>query len=109
MSIKDEIIEAKMKVDNYNNKLNKKYIKSFKCISCKENIIKPEYGEDTNPLKQDKNIWINGTVGLLLFGYGSTHDEESYFLGICDKCVDEHKSLMVNYSELKGKYFKELV
>ena len=106
---KDQAIEAKLIVDQYSTKISKKHIHPLTCICCKETILTPEYQGHSSPLEQQNGVWVGGDVARINFGYGSEHDGQSFFVGLCDKCVVEHKKLLVKYSQVKDKYYKDIV
>jgi hypothetical protein len=107
---KELAIEAKNTLDAYNQKINKKHIKPITCICCKQTEIKPESGaQSPNPLKQEDGKWVNGGVAVIHFGYGSDHDDENYYVGICDKCVTEFNDLLISQKKLREKFYKDIV
>lgn len=64
-------------------------IKSFKCICCGVEI-EPINSEDFNPNndKLESWMWNGGTVEKITMPYGSNLDGSSYYIGICDDCIE---------------------
>ncbi len=91
MITKEEFKKAENIISEYNKQISKELITDRTCCICKTNIIKP-INEFTDPLKQENGMWDGGTVEKVSFGYGSRHDCESYYIAICDGCLDELKS-----------------
>jgi hypothetical protein len=50
------------------------------CCVCKTKEIKSLY--------DSKDMWNEGTVEKITFGYGSKHDMNSFYIAICDECAD---------------------
>lgn len=110
---KEEVKKAKDLFDQYNKRLNKKFIKPLKCVICKDKIIKPnlEYDLNVDPLKQDEAIWIDGTCIKVLIKHGSSFDGNAFFMGVCDECIKTLKEdgLIIDKTILKNKYYKEII
>ena len=87
-----------------------KNLKIYNCICC---------GFEIKPLSKDifsekdtieSWMWNGGVVTRINMPYGSDLDGDSYFIGICDKCVEKlHKEGKAIYIEdyISGKIFKE--
>jgi len=56
---------------------------NYTCCICGVNQIKPLQIDYTTPPNQEITYWDGGTVDLILFGYGSKHDMNSYYVAIC--------------------------
>jgi hypothetical protein len=74
--------------------LHNKYVKEEKtCIVCKKNKVTLEtklHSLPVDPLKQHEDgMWNNGTVERISFGYGSRHDLSTYYIAVCDDCIEE--------------------
>jgi hypothetical protein len=71
-----------------------KNFKSIDCVCCGFNIRKLYDSEVKDLDKYDPTIemWKSGFVSELSIGYGSCHDGDVFFMGICDGCI-EKKSL----------------
>jgi hypothetical protein len=54
-------------------------------------IPKEEYFKnvDMSKYKPESQIWSLGVVEKMSAPYGSCHDGDIFYLGICDDCVDE--------------------
>lgn len=97
-------------VKQYERELNRKFIKDKTCICCKINIIKPvdgmslDYGS-VEPLKQEIGPWEGGDVCRIDLGYGSRFDMSSYYIGLCDDCIEklENEGLIEDVDVLKIK------
>lgn len=57
------------------------------CSICNK-LLEPCWGIVSRP---DKMNYLNGTATLISFGYGSVHDGEEYYLGLCDDCTTQYK------------------
>ena len=51
------------------------------CFVCKEKVIS----------KIEQGMWADGIVEKITFGYGSKHDMDSFYIAICDDCINEVK------------------
>ena len=56
--------------------------------------------------------WLNGTIGFLSCGYGSSFDGDQIILALCDDCLEKKRNLGViagvgNYMS-SADYIKEL-
>lgn len=69
-----------------------KDFKSIDCVCCGVKITKLDNSEVKDLSKYDPTIemWKSGYVTKLSIGYGSSHDGDIFFLGICDKCIGEN-------------------
>ena len=98
----DKYRQAKRTIDTYENQLSVKFVQNYTCICCKKAILEPIW--DLPPAtEQHQGIWRDGTVSLVSFGFGSRRDMESFFVAICDDCIEEAEKLgiVVNYGELR--------
>jgi len=78
---------------------NLKKFKFINCICCGFKISMPDDVEipkeeyfknvDMSKYKPESQIWSLGVVGKMSAPYGSCHDGDIFYLGICDDCVDE--------------------
>lgn len=87
---KDDYLKAIQIVNDYNQKLKEQIHTETKCICCKDKIIKPmniNYFDKDDLSKHD--MWKDGTVENISFGYGSNHDCKTYKIAICDDCIDD--------------------
>ena len=52
--------------------------------------------------EQQQEMWRDGTVFKVFFGYGSKLDMDGFFMGLCDDCALEleEKRIVVNIGEL---------
>lgn len=108
-----EFNNAKDVVNNYIAQLNKLLITNHVCICCKRTEIKPTVGSSLldgkiKSTQQEFGSWSNGTVEKITFGYGSRHDMRSFYIGICDNCIDELESLrlLTDVNVLKNEEIK---
>ena len=84
-----EYLKAKELIKEYEEKISSSIIKSKVCIICREKTIEPFADfQGGNPLLQHQNPWNDGTVTRVDFGFGSRYDMKSFFVGICDNCID---------------------
>ena len=83
------------------------------CICCgrKIHIMDPGYGdtEDSEILKKlgpESQMWKDGIVLKGDAGYGSDHDGEMYYIGVCDVCINInlHNGRIVYYSNYLGDH-----
>jgi hypothetical protein len=91
---KEEFEAANKVVTEYNEQLNKSLIKSRVCACCKTKEVKPLEGTGLSEghikaSRQEQGCWNDGTVERISFGYGSKHDMRSFYVAICDSCIDE--------------------
>jgi len=66
-------------------------MKSFKCICCSVEITPCELSEEEEKEQQirpESWMWSHGTVERIFMGYGSNLDGNSYYIGICDNCIE---------------------
>jgi hypothetical protein len=61
------------------------HIEQVKCICC-DKEIKKIYTSPNNKLNDDS--WYKGAVTELVCGYGSSFDMDTFYLGICDECIE---------------------
>lgn len=88
MALPKPIQEAIELINNYRTEVSNRFTtSSYTCICCKEKEIKLLHAEFVHPLKQEEACWNNGAVQKFYFGYGSTLDCESFYVGICDDCM----------------------
>ena len=86
----------------YVNKLNRNLDKQIKerttrvsntesmsCIKC-DKELKKLYPDDVCS-SLDRAMWDGGIVDKFVAGYGSDHDMDAFFFGICDDCVTKLK------------------
>jgi hypothetical protein len=88
-----------------------KNLKSYKCICCGFEI-KPVQPELFDKMNSEINHWMwdGGVVTRINMPYGSSLDGDSYFIAICDNCVEKlHKEGKALYIEdyISNKIFKE--
>lgn len=97
----EQFKEAQKLIEDYEEQLRQTHVTSRVCMCCKKTIIEPLYGEPPI-LKQQEGMWNNGTVALLSFGFGSRNDLQSYYVAICDDCIDEAEKsgAATNYKSL---------
>ena len=101
---------AKKTVEEYEQKINEPFVINHTCAICESKTIKPIEGKHTNPLKLEAGMWDNGVVEKISFGYGSKHDTTSYYIAICDDCIDrlEKQGLAVKTKDISKKIYKQL-
>ena len=76
--------------------MDSKELKNFtfiNCICCGAKISADVFDTKTALSSDDEDgpnmkIWKRGVVAELNCGYGSSHDCDVYYLGICDKCIE---------------------
>lgn len=56
-------------------------------------------------LQQGQGPWLDGTVSIISFGYGSRYDMSQYYIAICDDCIESliREGLAEDYSKLQKK------
>jgi len=107
---KEEYNSALDIVKQYERELNRKLIKDKTCICCKINVIKPmsgmslDYGS-VEPLKQEVGPWDGGDVCRIDLGYGSRFDTSSFYIGLCDDCIEDlyRNGIIENIKDLRDK------
>lgn len=59
----------------------------YYCIICDMPIDKayPELGGN----KDEKEMWLDGTVNKVIGNYGSEHDLDSFLVALCDNCINQ--------------------
>jgi hypothetical protein len=73
----------------------KNNIKSYKCICCGFEIkpllddeVKEEIDEGFT-VRPEEWMWDGGVIVRASMPYGSSLDGNEYYIGICDKCIEE--------------------
>lgn len=109
MNKKDEYLKAKETIQEYEKNINSNFISEYTCIVCQKNKIIPYHKDIIDPLTQENSMWEDGVVEKITAGYGSCHDMDSYYIGICDECIEnlKQKGLIKNFKELKKIIYKE--
>jgi hypothetical protein len=100
---KKEYLKAKWVVDEYTCDVNKSLIKSMTCCSCKKKVLHPiNNNGHTKGSEMEFSSYSGGTVERINFSYGSKRDGESYFIAICDDCIDrlELEGIVFNTDEI---------
>lgn len=107
---KKQFEKAHKIVKGYLEKCNESLIRPLTCICCKQTEIKPVSGTGLSEgmikaSEQEKGCWDNGTVDKISFGYGSIHDGDSFYIAVCDKCIEQLKkhSIIVDRTEIRIK------
>lgn len=100
-----DIIQKQLTV--YKNNKNIENLPKIYCIKCEEilELVSSRLSSNINVLKLEQNEVNNGCVFKADFGYGSSHDMSSYYMGICDKCTTDlyKRNLITSFKELSGK------
>lgn len=66
------------------------YFDFMNCICCGKTIKLIEIGDrNEDKFKPEQNPWLDGAVKLISAPYGSSHDGDLFYLGICDNCITE--------------------
>ena len=89
MISKEQYEDALKLVQDYAEQTYPKYVTNRVCCSCKKNVVTKIDHKSVHPLRQEQSMWKDGVVEKITFGYGSKHDMESYYIAICDSCIDE--------------------
>lgn len=99
---KEDYKKALEIVQTYKEEQNTKFVTDRTCCICKTNIISALELKHTYPLKQEQGMWNNGVVEKITFGYGSRHDMDSFYIAVCDDCIEELEAnrLATNIREL---------
>lgn len=71
------------------------------CVCCSEEI-KPLYEEYHSKDSPSQSMWLDGVVGEISAGFGSSLDGEKYIIAICDNCIRE--KLITGIIENNGRY-----
>ncbi len=107
MITKEEFEQAEQVIVDYKRQLNKSLIVNKVCVCCRNKEIKPIEGMGLSEgyikaTEQEKGCWGDGTVERVTFGFGSRYDTRSYYIAICDDCVQqlEKDGLIVNIKKL---------
>lgn len=69
-----------------------KKFKFINCICCGfkiELLPKFQINENDN-WRPEQQPWNGGVVTNISAGYGSSHDGDYFYLGICDKCIEQN-------------------
>jgi hypothetical protein len=103
MITKEEFEKAQQIINEYKEQLNKAFVISRICVCCKTKEIKPLEGEVIKVTQQEQGCWNDGTVEKITFGYGSKHDMRSFYVAICDDCIEqlEKDGLIVDIKSLR--------
>lgn len=107
-NLPEKVKEALSTLESYRLEESKKIVPySYICICCRKNaIFQMKIGEEAiHPLSQEGAMWLNGVVKLINCGYGSNHDTESYYVGICDLCLTElyDKGIIKSHRDIRKK------
>lgn len=81
----------KKKLHDYEQSINKNKLKTHICVSCKTTIVEPLFTEvlsHKNTHNQETMSYSSGGVGVIHFGYGSSYDMSTYYVALCDDCVE---------------------
>lgn len=114
MITKKQFFKAKDTIKEYKQQVNDELTSNYKCVICKEKILHPfsAFGEPPHieVLEQNRGWWESGTVSRISFGYGSELDGKSYFIAVCDNCMEKavEQKIAVDIQQLsieKRKYF----
>lgn len=62
--------------------------KEFPCIICGTLIPVLDLGS-YDAMELGQNMWNGGTVDAIFMPFGSKLDGDSYFIGICDDCIEK--------------------
>lgn len=94
-------------INDYKTQISNKNINDFTCCICEKNKIIRDNNLSSliDPLEQHKCVWNGGTVEKINFGFGSNHDTQTFFIGVCDECINnlKQKKLIINFKDLKNK------
>lgn len=108
MITKQEFENAQQVVFEYKSEINKQLISKRTCICCKQKEVKPLEGMglaegSIKSTEQEQGCWNDGTVEKVTFGYGSRHDMRSFYVAICDDCIEqlEKDGLIVDIKTLR--------
>lgn len=103
MITKEDFESSKKIVEEYNIQVNKSLVKDFICISCKTNEIKQLDSGYVKVTELGNGMWSDGTVERISFGYGSKNDCKSFYIAICDDCINqlEKDGFAVNLKRLR--------
>ncbi len=61
-------------------------------ISQEESVFKVQEKRNGNTIveiKAENRMWLDGVVGNISAGYGSSKDGDQYVIAICDDCITE--------------------
>lgn len=88
---KEEYLKHKEAVKKYEREVSSHLVKTRTCCVCKQKEIKPLYGDTIPPVKQGQGAWLDGVVQKITFGYGSIHEEMSFYIAVCDDCITKEQ------------------
>ena len=77
-----------------------KPLPEIKCICCDKVIDRTDKKSTHLP---DSDEWNYGMVGTISANYGSIHDSDVFFIGVCDECITkkrEEGTLIFRYNYL---------
>lgn len=103
--MKDKLYDKIQKqISVYKNNKNIENMPKIHCIKC-ENELHHSRLTGLDVLKLENTTILNGGVFRMEFGYGSSHDMNSYYMGICDNCTSDlyKRSLITSIKELSVK------
>ena len=86
-----------------NGKKPKPPIESIKCICCEKVIDRTDKKSKHNPIGDE---WNGGMCGRIDANYGSIHDSDVFFIGLCDDCTTrkrEDGTLIFRYNYMFDK------
>lgn len=95
---------AQKVIEEFNNQLVLEFVKPVTCICCGTKIQPLMIEHTSDPAKLDESWWDDGTVSKINPGYGSRHDLSSFFIGICDNCLDKAIQSGIAISQEQLKY-----
>lgn len=110
---KEQYFEAEKLADEYKKQINTELYKELKCCVCKRTKIRSINDvESLDLLALENEMYSDGTVVKIEFGFGSSIDTSQFYIAICDDCMLnlEQKGLAINYKDLYTKmraFYKE--
>lgn len=88
---KEKYLEARDIITKYERQSNESLIEEFCCVVCGERL--PRYKTSdldmTDAINQDKHNFDGGTVCKISPGYGSAFDCFTFFVALCDECIEK--------------------
>lgn len=106
---KEDYLKAEETVRRYKEQTNAELVYKRTCCVCKTKVIEPIGPETLNPLKQEQGMWNDGVVEKITFGYGSSNDMSSYYIAMCDNCLNdlEEKGFATNLRSISSEMRKK--
>lgn len=84
----------------------------FNCVKCNKEITQLYHDGEEKDDNFDSKMWSGGIVDKIAANYGSKHDSDMFYIGICDECINilgkQDKIIYSGNYMHSDDYFKEI-